>query len=73
MSERIKQLAKQAGISILLGNWTDEDTGETEQSRLEKFAELVIQECANVANAGIDPSESHLPGNDILQHFEVKN
>jgi hypothetical protein len=39
---------------------------------LEKFAELIVRECARIANAGIDPAESHLIGNDILEHFGVE-
>jgi len=45
MNERIKKLAEQAGVSILLGDLTDEDTGKVERSRLEIFAELLISEC----------------------------
>ena len=37
-----------------------------------EFAELIVRECANVANSGIDPAESHLIGNDILEHFGVE-
>ena len=37
-----------------------------------KFAELIVRECANIANAGIDPSESHLIGDDIKEHFGVE-
>ena len=39
---------------------------------LEKFAELIVRECAEIANAGIDPAESHLIDNDILEHFGVE-
>ena len=39
---------------------------------MEEFAELIVRECANVANSGIDPAESHLIGNDILEHFGVE-
>jgi hypothetical protein len=38
---------------------------------LEKFAEVIVRECAEIANAGIDPAESHLIGDDILEHFGV--
>ena len=38
----------------------------------EKFAFLIIEECASIANAGIDPIEDHLIGNDILEHFGVE-
>jgi len=48
MNERIKQLAVQAGVSILLGDLTDEDTGKVERSRLEIFAEMIVKECADI-------------------------
>ena len=38
----------------------------------EAYAELIVKECAEIANAGIDPAESHLIGNDILEHFGVE-
>ena len=37
----------------------------------EAYAELIVKECAEIANAGIDPAESHLIGNDIAC-FEVR-
>jgi hypothetical protein len=43
MNERIKQLALQAGIYNL------ELTDETEYWILEKFAELIVKECADIA------------------------
>ena len=43
MNERIRQLAEQAGIYKL--NLSD----ETEYWIMEKFAELIVQECANFA------------------------
>jgi hypothetical protein len=33
---------------------------------------LIVRECANIANAGIDPTESHLPGDDIKEYFGVE-
>lgn len=49
MNERIKQLAKQAGL--------DDDIcplDEWDHPELEKFAELIVQECLAVINAEID-------------------
>jgi hypothetical protein len=43
MNEKIKQLAEQAGIYNL------ELTDETEYWILEKFAQLIVKECASVA------------------------
>ena len=42
MNERIKELAEQAGIYNL------ELTDETEYWILEKFAELIVKECADI-------------------------
>ena len=63
MNERIRELMIQSMI----------DTGRYQdvQKTYEKFAELIIKECADIANAGIDPAESHLIGDDILEHFGV--
>ena len=36
------------------------------------FAELIVKECANIANGGIDPNEDYLIGVDILKHFGVE-
>ena len=64
MNERLKELADQC---YYINIHTD-----IEMFNKEKFAELIVRECANVANSGIDPAESHLIGNDILEHFGVE-
>ena len=66
MNERIAELWNKAAES------TKDDSWETQVNFMEKFAELIVRECANVANSGIDPAESHLIGNDILEHFGVE-
>ena len=44
MNERIRALAKEAGL------WRQHyDIGEESPERLEKFAELIVQECAEIA------------------------
>ena len=77
MNERIRELAEQAVVSVdvVTGNESLDD----ELAKMyipdcfaEKFAELIVRECANVANSGIDPDESHLIGDDILEHFGVE-
>lgn len=42
------------------------------EEKMQKFAELIVRECANIANSGIDPAESHLIGDDILEHFSIE-
>ncbi len=45
MNERIRELAKQAGI------WRQHyDLGEESPSNLEEFAELIVEECGRVAD-----------------------
>ena len=44
MNERIRLLAKEAGL------WRQHyDIGEESPERLEKFAELIVKECAEIA------------------------
>jgi len=69
MNERIKELADKAE---LFAEWMTPQGLDCFDNFKEQFAELIIRECANIANAGIDPAESHLIGDDILQHFGVK-
>ena len=62
MNERIKQLAEQAGIYKL------DLSDETEYWIIEKFAELIVQECGNVAwKCG-----SEFINNEIKRHFGVE-
>jgi len=58
MNERIGQLAEQAGLlgpSSRIGNSHD---------ATERFAELIVRECADVAGRDV--------GHFVLKHFEVK-
>jgi hypothetical protein len=75
MNERIQELAEQATDVIEIVN---PDTGVTHTREFfdkEKFAELIVQECAQVAFEGdlkraIGQWGSH---SDILKHFEVEH
>jgi hypothetical protein len=65
MNERIKQLVKQAGL--------DDDMcpiDEWDNPELEKFAELIVQECANRATWAQDTGEADV-GGEVLKHFGV--
>ena len=62
MNERIKQLAKQAGIYNL------ELTDETEYWILEKFAELIVEECAKRSE---ELGQTEL-GKGLMKHFGVE-
>jgi len=71
MNERIKELAEQAGLEF------DDDLAlEPEpiyyitQKELEKFAELIIKECADIAT--MNQYQSYTPGHYVLKHFGVE-
>lgn len=73
MNERIKQLAKEAGYYLYDLTETHEcKTVETDSTdewiTLEKFAELIVLKCAEIA----DTSEPFLSSDLIKQHFGVK-
>ena len=63
MNERIKQLAEQAGFTVENGHIQSLAYKQTE-----KFAELIVQECANVIHDRIGPKSAL----DILEHFGVE-
>ena len=68
MNERIKQLAEQAGLRFtqLMSN-PMVPVVDGKETDLEKFAELIVKECADIANGGWAE-----PGHQIKQHFGVE-
>jgi len=69
MNERIRQLAEQAGIYKL--NLSD----ETEYWIMEKFAELIVRECANIdfrREVGLTTDDDYEIGKVIKAHFGVE-
>jgi hypothetical protein len=68
MNERIKQLAEQAGMGPMGIAFSSEI--------MQKFAELIVKECAKVAWYHTPDTEeleySHLIGDKILKHFGVE-
>ena len=61
MNERIRQLAEQAGFP----EWSQKTIG----FELEKFAELIVRECAEIAKT----AEPYRSDDLILRHFGVTN
>ena len=67
MNERIKQLAEQAGATVMeRSGWTDYGTLDLD---VEKFAELIVRECADVAFL---EANSRKTQRAVLQHFGVE-
>jgi len=70
MNERIQELAKQAGFHIEL-NWDHTDWHSAGHSPLfEKFAELLVRECAEVAD--MNAVEAMGLYGKVLEHFGVE-
>ena len=65
MNERIKELAEQAGFCHDVNN----GIYLCALMHMEKFAELLIRECAEVAE---DYDGAHYVGTTIKQHFGVE-
>ena len=63
MNKRIKQLAKQSGFSTELSEAMT--TRHNTASGLEKFAELIVRECAEICLEANDHK-------NILRHFGVE-
>jgi len=65
MNERIRELALQAGMNIV------DDKFSTYGEFAEKFAQLIVRECAHVADVA-DENKCEWIGGNILTHFGVE-
>jgi len=76
MNERIKQLVKQAGGHISIRNLASNPVQHIESvelwdDRIEKFAELIVRECARIVND--NDCEGSIVGDGMLyEHFGVE-
>ena len=71
MNERIRQLAEQAGIAV----WGDavymyHPTDTLDSAVLEKFALLIVRECADIATMNQFQWDS--AGGYVLKHFGIE-
>ena len=72
MNQRILELVKKAGGHISMRNLASNpvqqiETVELWDDRIEKFAQLIVRECAEVA----DKAEPYQTSDLILKHFGV--
>lgn len=70
MNERIKELAEQTGADV----W-DEQVSASQYFDIEKFAELIVRECVEIAYEYDAPKLSGpgmIIGNRIEEHFGVE-
>ena len=71
MNTRIQELIKQASsIEVIHGRGFDE-TQYIKRFSKEKFAELIVRECAKIADSA-DESACEWIGGNILTHFGVE-
>ena len=71
MNERIKELRKQAAREVSNANqWTNDD--EWNELFMEKFAELIVRECAEIALADGQATGNFEVFNKITKHFGVE-
>ena len=63
MNEKIKELAEQAGFKV---NWQHEDVQVIKMARFEKFAELIVKECAGIYSK-IDNGNLHMGTDNYLE------
>lgn len=68
MNERIEDLMYRAGLTAQ-GCWDEMDAYD--KQAIEKFAELIVRECADVADIA-DENECEWIGGNVLTHFGVE-
>ena len=71
MNERIKELAEQAGFIIEDGEIYANECFHEITKDLEKFAELIVKECAKIADDNFNKGFCPV-GDYIKQHFGVE-
>jgi hypothetical protein len=70
MNPLFEQLAKNAGINLTPAQFSGVLEDEVDEFTLQKFAELIVKECAEVANEH-DCNQSGNAG-EILNYFGVE-
>jgi len=69
MNKRIKELAEQAGGGLSCIAEPLEHPWKFSESELEKFAELIVRECANFLT---DTLDDHFAAEQLEEHFGVE-
>ena len=74
MNEKIKELAELAGYELVPFYKSEEDfrVKHYADDKLEKFAEAIIKECANVADKNQAEDMNWPIGNILKEHFGIK-
>ena len=67
MNERIRELLAQAGVG---DNWNEADWYSLSPEMVEKFAELIVQKCADIGEQYADGN--YEVRNQILEYFGLE-
>ena len=70
MNERIKELAKTAREQMVALTAVDDEQWRRHEEFVEKFALLIVQECADIAT--INQHQYNSVGDYVLKHFGVE-
>jgi len=74
MNPRIRELAEQAHVNVITTNGMEHIVDGCyiiSPNKLEKFAELIVRECAKIADIA-DENKCEWVGGNILTHFGVE-
>jgi len=72
MNERIRELAEQAGMFRTKYGLYKDGLGPDEGVDLEKFAELIVIECASICyNSSLKDPDTH--AQNLMFHFNIDN
>lgn len=71
MNERIREIIEQAGFEEKDGHISIQGVYMFNTRRMEKFAELIVKECAKIADVA-DENKCEWIGGNILTHFGVE-
>lgn len=71
MTKRIRELAVEAGLLIKKSNGDEFRYGNFDP-RFQKFAELIVEECADVCESFGESGDGYTCSAEILEHFGVE-
>ena len=70
MNERIRELAEKAEIYIVPEPF--DDATRSWNANMEKFAELIVKECADLCESFGESGDGYTCSAEILEHFGVE-
>ena len=70
MNQRIREFAEQAEIYIVPEPW--DSASRSWNANMEKFAELIVKECADLCESFGESGDGYTCSAEILEHFGVE-